>query len=493
MTAISKLQNSAFGKRYLGNKAFYMTVLGLIVPIIVQNSISNFVSLLDNIMVGADSTAQMSGVSIANNLIFIYTLTIFGGMSAATIFAAQYYGAGDENGVRYSFRYSMYVGVAVTVIATAILGFFTEELVQLFINDVENTGGGEETLQAASNYVKVMLLGLFPFAVSQAYAGILRVEGEAKLPMVASIASVLINLVLNYVFIFGHLGFEPMHAKGAAVATVIARYVEMLMIVLVAHYRQKRYSLYMFLDGAYRSLTIPVNLLKKILIRGVPLLLNEALWSLGMTTLNQQYSLRGLNVVAALTVATTLSNLFTSFYLSMGTAVSVMVGRTLGSADMNESRTMARKLIAFDIFLCVFVGLAMYALAPLLPAAFTETDADVRAIAKNMIRVYALSSPLIAFANCAYFTLRAGGRTVITFLFDSAYTWVVPLPLVFLLVNFTSLEIIPIYAAYYASDIVKVVIGYILLKKGIWIRNIVSELRQENANEEDRLGSTEKC
>ena len=472
--ALLRFSDSRFGRRYIGDRAFYAAVLGLIIPVVVQNSISNFVSLLDNIMVGTSSTEQMNGVSIGNQLIFVFNLCIFGGMSGATIFAAQYYGAKDEEGVRNSFRYSLWIAAVISLLAILVLGVFKTELISLYINDVESTGGAEETLRAGLDYVTVMLFGLVPFAVSQAYAGILRVSGETRLPMAASITGVLVNLCLNYVLIFGHFGFPPMKARGAAIATVISRYVEMLIIVIITHARIRWKNRYPFLRGAYQTLRIPAKLAKKISVRGLPLLANETLWSTGMATLTRLYSLRGLNAVAANTINSTLTNLFNVFFLSMGTAASVLVGCALGANDARDAKDKTRKIIFFELLISVSVGVILFLVAPALPRLYKEANADVRAIAVGMIRVCACTMPLLGFAHCAYFILRSGGRTGITFLFDSAYTWVVPIPIVFLLIHFTSLDIVAVFAANNASEIIKDVIGYVLLKKGVWIRNIVS-------------------
>ena len=476
-----RFSGSRFGRRYIGDRAFYMAVLGLIVPVVIQNSISNFVSLLDNIMVGAASTEQMNGVSIGNQLIFVFNLCIFGGMSGATIFAAQYYGAKDEEGVRNTFRYSLWIAAIISLLAIIVLGVFRTPLISLYINDVESTGGAEETLSAGIDYVTVMLLGLIPFAVSQAYAGILRVSGETRLPMTASVVSVLTNLCLNYVLIFGHFGFPAMKARGAAIATVISRYVEMLIIVIVTHARIKRSKRYPFLWGAYATLRIPAKLTKRITVRGFPLLVNETLWSTGMATLTRLYSLRGLNAVAANTINSTLINLFNVFFLSIGTAASVLVGRALGSSEPEDAREKARKIIFFELLVSLLVGGVLYAVAPALPRLYTEANADVRAIAVGMIRVSACTMPLLGFAHCAYFILRSGGRTGITFLFDSFYTWIVPIPIVYALIHFTDWGIVAVFAAYNASEIIKDVIGYVLLKKGVWIRNIVSASNREAA------------
>ena len=472
---LNRITGSRFGKRYIGDKKFFAAVLAIIVPVIIQNSISNFVGLLDNIMVGAVGTEQMSGVSISNQLIFVFMLCVFGAMAGPGIFAAQYTGAGDDKGVRNCFRLSMYIAFMVSGIAIAVFALFKEQLLSLYINDVDGTGGAEETLSAGMEYMEVMLWGLLPFAVTTAYASILRVTGETKLPMIAAVTAVLINLVFNYMFIFGHFGFSEMKAKGAAIATVISRYLEMLIVVYISHRRLKKSGKYKFLDGAYADIRVPMKVVKNISAKGAPLLVNEFFWSLGVTVLAQQYSLRGLNVVAANTVASTISNLFNVLFLSMGTAASVMVGASLGANDAEGAKLNARRIIAFEIFICVTVGAVMFALAPLMPALFTETTADVRAIAASMIRVIACIMPINGFAHCSYFILRAGGKTFITLLFDAGYTWFIPVPLAFALVRLTGLEIIPIYLICNAAEIIKVILGYILLKKGIWINNIVAD------------------
>ena len=291
------------------------------------------------------------------------------------------------------------------------------------------------------------------------------------------------NLVGNYILIFGHLGAPALGARGAAVATVISRYVEMLIIVVVAHRRNRRDGTYGFLSHAYSHFHIPGWLAKRITVKGMPLLVNELLWSVAVALLAQLYSLRGLNVVAANTITSTITNLFNVFFLSMGTAASVLVGRKLGERNDESSRACARQIIAFDIVICVVVAAVMFAVAPLLPQIYRKATVDARRLAVAMIRICACSAPLSAFANCSYFILRSGGRTGITFLFDSGYSWIIQIPLVYSLVHFTDLGILYVFGACHAAELIKDIFGYILMKKGVWIRNIVSEPEPEVAYE----------
>ena len=473
---LARLRQSKYGK-YVGDRAFYMTVLSLIVPVIIQNSISNFVSLLDNIMVGSVSVNQMNGVSIANQLVFVFNLCVFGGVSGPGIFGAQFFGANDDKGVRYAFRYSMYVALGVSILGSLIFLFFREPLISSYINEPDSPESAAEMLKVGTEYITIMIAALLPFAVSQAYAGILRSAGETKLPMFAAVAGVIVNLVLNAVLIFGLFGFPEMKARGAALATVISRYVELSIIVVCSHARQKKYPQnrsYIFLKGAYESAKIPMKLVRSITVKGLPLLVNEAMWSMGMAMLVQLYSRLGPDVVAANTITSTLTNLFNVFFISMGTAAAVLVGQALGKNDAELARRHVRQLIAFQMLICLTIGFIMFAVSPLLPYCFGKADADIRKIATSMIRVCAVMMPVNGLTHCAYFILRSGGRTIITFLFDSAYTWLIPIPLVLMLVSCTPLNVVQIYICAHAVDFLKAALGFILLKQGIWIRNIVS-------------------
>lgn len=475
--ALKKLSSTKFGKRYLGDRAFYMAVLGIVIPVVIQNSISNFVSLLDNLMVAAVNTNQMNGVSIANQLIFVFNLCIFGGVAGPGIFSAQFFGAGDKKGVRDSFRYAMVIGAFVSVAAIVIFALLRTPIAATYINNPESQEAADEMLSVASDYLLIMMAGLIPFGISQAYASILRSCGETKIPMFASIVGVLVNLCLNAVLIFGLFGFPEMKARGAAVATVISRYVEMIIIVVMSHARCNKYPTnpaYSFLNGAYKHFSIPMELVKKITIKGLPLLLNEAAWSMGMAMLSQLYSRLGTDVVAAQTINSTLANLFNVFFISMGTAASVMVGQPLGMNDFDGAKRNVRCIMFFQMCICFTFGTIMLLVSPLLPYCFKEADAAIRTIATGMLAVTACAMPVNGFAHCSYFILRSGGRTIITFLFDSAYTWLIPIPLVYSLVTFTNLPILSVFICCHIADLIKVALGAILLKKGVWIRNIVS-------------------
>ena len=457
--------------RFIGNKAFYKSVVTLPIPIVIQQFITSFVSLLDNIMVGSLGTEAISAASIANQVMLVFILAVFGGMSGAGIYGAQFFGKGDTDGMRYTFRCKMYFGVLISAAAILVYLFFGESFIAAFLKGESNGGDLALTQRGGCDYLNIMLWGLPPFALVQVYAGTLREAGETRAPMFAGICAILTNLFGNWVLIFGHLGAPAMGVQGAAIATVVSRYVELLIVASHAHRHTDKYP---FFAGAYKSLYVPGSLAMKILRTATPLLINEILWSLGMTFITQFYSSRGLNAVAALNINGTAWNLFSVIMMGMGSAVAIMVGQRLGAGKMDEARDVDRKLIFLTEVIHVIIGIGMVLAAPLVPRLYNVSE-EVRDLTRQLLMIAGCALPIHSFAHVTYFTIRSGGRTVITFLFDAVYTWVIAVPLAFCLTRFTELTITQVYFCVQFVDILKVMIGLIMLKSDFWARNVVNE------------------
>lgn len=458
-------------ERFIGDKAFYKMVLLIAFPILVQNGITNFVSLLDNIMVGQLGTEQMSGVAIVNQLINVFNICIFGAVSGASIFSAQFYGQGNQEGVRNTFRFKVICCTLITLIWIGIFLYSGSGLINMFLHE-GGAGDIRMTHQAGVEYLLIMLIGILPYTFTQIYASTLRETGETILPMIAGIIAVVINLFLNYLLIFGKLGCPKLGIAGAAIATVVSRFFETAIVIIWTHIHRERN---VFIQGVYRTLKIPKNLVKQIIIKGMPLLVNETLWSAGQAVLVQCYSLRGLNAVAALNISTTVSNLFNIVFIALGSAISIVIGQQLGAGELKKAVETDRKLIFFSVGCCIIVGIVMLFAAPAFPKIY-NTSEEVRHLATGLIRIASVFMPLYAFYHASYFTLRTGGKTMITFLFDSCYVWVVNIPVAFILSRFTGLPLLPVYFLCQSVEIVKGILGYVLLKKGVWINNMVDEM-----------------
>ena len=459
-----------FIKRYIGDRRFYRMLLMVALPIIVQNGITNFVSLIDNIMIGSIGTEQMTGVSIVNQLFMVFNITIFGLVSGAGIFGAQYYGKGDEEGIRYTFRFKMISCILFSVFAIALFWFLGEGLISLFLHEGSEGIDLDATLYFGKQYLAIMLIQFIPNAITQAYSSTLRERGQTVVPMVAGVTAVFINVVLNTVLIFGLLGFPKLGVAGAAIATCIAKTIETIIVIVWTHTHSKEYE---FINGAYRSLYIPRQLIGQIVVKGAPLMMNEMMWSLGMTFLVQIYSTRGAAVVTSQNIANTLMNFYNVIFISIGSAISIIVGQLLGAGKMEEAVDTNRKLTFTAVFSSAILGVVVIFVAPYFPLIYNTTD-EVRSMSTSFLQIAGLFIPLWAFVNSAYFTLRTGGKTFVTFLFDSVFVWVVTIPAAYFLTGFSGLGIVLIYFICQALDLIKAVIGYVLLKSKIWVVNMVA-------------------
>ena len=459
-----------FKNRFIGDKKFYKTLFSVALPIMVQNAITHLVNLADNVMVGRLSTEAMSGVSIVNQFTFIFTLLVFGVVSAGGIFTAQYYGKKDFEGVKNTFRLKLIMNLFAGIFGVVCFIVFKENLINLFLHEGEG-GDLALTLNYGIEYLMILVIGFIPFALYQSYASTMRETGDTVTPMVASLLAVATNFILNAILIFGLLGAPAMGVKGAAIATVISRFLELAILVFKSHLNTKRY---VFAKGVFRNIKIPKALIKQMIIKGLPIAVNELLWAIATILRNQCYSTRGLEVVAAQNISTTLFNVFAVTYLALGQASAILTGIELGANRIEQAVIDADRQNAFSVFATTCIAIVFSALAFVFPLAY-NTSAEIQLLARNMMLSLGITMPFVAYAHAVYFVMRAGGKVAITFLFDSVFMWVIVMPLCFILSRFTTLPIMPLFIICQATEVLKCFFGAFLYRRKTWARSIVNE------------------
>lgn len=457
-------------KKFIGDKAFYKTVMAVAIPIMIQNFITNFVNMLDNLMVGRLGTEQMSGVSIVNQLIFVFGLAVFGALSGAGIFTAQFFGKKDDDGIRHTIRYKVMVTLLLLCVATVVFLTFDDQLINLFLHESDSNGNIELTLSYAKTYLKIMVIGALPFCVTQIFSSTLRETGETIAPMMAGIAAVVTNCCLNAILIFGLLGFPALGVNGAAIATTISRFVECGVVITYVIVKRRKFS---YFKGVFRSFKIPKKTFRDITVKGMPLLFNEFFWSLGMSLLSVAYSLHGIDVVAGYSISSTVMNLANIAFISLGNSIGIIIGKQLGANQFEKAYDTDRKLITFSVLISIFIGVAVFFISDKIPLLYNVSE-EAKVFAGFFIKVCACFIPVHAFANASYFTIRSGGKTLVTFLMDSVFIMCVNVPIAFGLYYIADIPIWFSFPIIQAIDIIKVIIGMILVKKKVWLNNIVA-------------------
>ena len=456
---------------YFADKAFFKKVFAITLPIVIQNGITNLVSMLDNVMVGNVSSEATSAVAIVNQFMFVFYLVTFGAVSAAGIFTAQYHGKGDTENVRATFRVKVFICAVAGAIGLLLFIFCGDYFINTFLTETDTQIDMQLTLTLGKRYLSIMLWGILPYSLSQAYSSTLRETGKTVPPMAASTVAVVVNLILNYALIFGHFGLPALDVRGAAIATVVSRYVEFLILVIWTAANRKKCP---FIAGAFRSLRVPAQLVGKIAVMGMPLMMNEALWSLAVTVRNQCYSTCGLDAVTAVSISSAITNLFSVVYFSLGTAIAVIIGHLLGAGQIEEAKRTDKKLLIFAFGCTVIVSCVLAAVSRLFPM-FYKTSESVASLATYMIIVFSIIIPFDAYATGAYFTLRSGGKVIFTVLFDSVFMWVIIVPVMFVLSRMTDIDIRWLFAIGEGLELLKALLGFILLRKTNWAVRIVKE------------------
>ncbi len=454
---------------FKSNKALFALLFTTALPIIIQNAITNFSGLLDNIMVGRLGELPTNGVSSANQLFFVLQLCLYGAVGGAGIYTAQFFGTRNHSGIKFTLIFKIAVATLVALIGMAIFYFFGENLIGLFVEGEGSIADKQAVIDYGKTYILIILIGIIPFGISQAYASTLRETADTVFPMIASAIAVVVNLILNYTLIFGKFGAPELGVTGAAIATVISRYLEAILLISRLHSNKK----YEFIKRDVKP-AVTKQVFWGIVKTSITLFVNEFLWSAGMTTINQCYSTRGLSAYAAVNIVSTLSNTLNVVNISLGTSICILLGQMLGQNKRDEAKKASRSMTVVSVMICAAIAIISVAISPFFPRLYNVSD-EIRSLATSLIIIAGCIIPVDAIANASYNTLRSGGKVFLTFTFDSGFTWLISVPLAFCLSRFTQISIVPLFFACNAINILKSVIGLILTGKGIWLNNIVEK------------------
>lgn len=453
------------------NKELYRRAMHLAIPMMIQNGIANMVGLVDNVMVGSLGTESMTGVSIAGQLIFVFNLAVFGGLSGPGIYGAQFYGQKNLSGFRSAFRLKYWIGLTILLLGTLVFLFAGDSLIGMYLRGNSAEIDPVLTASLSRQYLNTMLLGLPAFIIAQVYVTSLRETGCSIVPMVGGLVSVAVDVIFNYFLIYGAWGFPKLGVQGAAIASVLARYVDLAVVAGWSHCHMDTHS---FLRNVYHTFRVQGTLARNIILKSMPIFFNEFLWAGGLAALTQTYSTRGLDIVAGMNISNAICNLMNVVFVAMGSAVGILIGQELGASQYEKAQKDAFRLMWFIGGLSCILTLLLAAASPVFPLCYNTTG-EIRQYATYFILITAVFFPVQGFLNALYFTIRSGGKTIVTFLFDSVFTWVIVLPAASLLCRFTQMPVLGIFAVVQALDIIKLFVGVVLIRKGIWISNLAEE------------------
>lgn len=442
---------------------FVRRVIAIAWPMVLQQLINSSVNLLDNLMVGQLGGMQISAVAAAGKFFTVAQMGMFGLIATSGVYISQFSGAQNDRRVKESVRFSFVSSfllallfvLPAALIPQAIGGFFTKD------------PGIREPIAA---YMPFAALALLPQIYSMSSQGAMRCLGETRLPLILGFVPVITNTALNYALIFGHFGLPALGVRGAAIATLISRSLEMLATALAV-----RKAGFVF-DGALRKpLEISAELIRSVLRRALPLCLNEIGFGSGMAVLFKFYGTRGAEVLAAMNISGTVSELFFVLSSGMAVATTVIVSKPLGANELEQAKSNAYRMYKLSLLLGLFFSALMFASAGVFPGFYNVGD-EIRGMAAYFIRVYALFYIVYTANSQVYFILRSGGDMKNTLKLDSGFFFLVNIPIVGLATYLTNWSVLILYLVGQLTDLVKLLLSTKLLLRESWVRNLVGEV-----------------
>ena len=447
---------------YKKNLDFYKLLITISIPIVIQNLISSSLNLVDNVMIGQLGETYIAATGLANQIYFIMTLILFGGNSGISIYIAQYWGKKETDKIKSVLSIGLIFALFVSTIFFIIGFVFPTQTLALMSKDTA-------VVSLGASYMRIVSLSYIITAISFAFGFSSRSVGHPKLPMTAAVVSLMINTVLNYILIFGKFGFPVMGIEGAAIATLIARVVEFIIII------GGIYKTIPVLAVSFKNFfTISSDLVKKVGKTAFPVILNEGFWSLGMTAYALVYARIGTEAVAAVMITNTVNNLFMVVGFGLGNASSVMLGNTLGAGEIDKAIDYNKKFLALSIIGGVIVGGLIMAIGPFLIRNLYQLTPESYDITLKTLFILALFMSFKFYNTIIVIgTLRSGGDTVYSMAMEITSVWLIGVPLAALGGFVFKLPVYWVVAMVNIEEVFKVLIGLPRLLSNKWAKRLV--------------------
>ena len=419
-----------------------------------QNFLSAFVNILDTVMIGKLGTIELAAVGLGNQLFFLLNLILYGIGSGSMVFTAQFWGKKDFKGLHKTLGISMLVSVFFAILFTLCCVSMPKEILSLYTKDTA-------VIEVGVQYLRLSALCFIPFAINFMLMITLRSIEKVKVAVGATLVSLVVNTTLNAILIFGLLGAPALGVRGAAIATVIARFVELFITFAVTKYR--KYPVHFTFDAQF---------LKVYLLIVLPVLLNETLWSFGITFHHKIFASINTFSYAAFNITNTISQLTWVIFIGFGNGVSVLIGKKIGEKHDSEARQYAAKVLLFIPVIALFIGAALIPISYLVPFIF-NVEPIVLSTVKKLFIVLACCYPLKASNMCILIGLvRAGGDTRFGMICDTFIMWLIAIPLAYSVSRYTALPPWVVYMCLFSEEPLKLLLGLWRINSGKWLHSV---------------------
>ena len=445
------------------DKQFYKLLLSIALPIAMQNLITFAVSMVDTLMLGTLGEVELSAASISNNLFFVFMILNFGLAGGSNILISQYWGKNDVKAIHKVLAIMYKVCVALSIIFTAIALFAPRLFISIFTPDMAVVDAGEK-------YLSIVGLGYFFYAITNCSIMMLRSVKTVKISMVVYSISLLVNAFFNWILIFGNLGAPRLGIEGAAIATVLARFVEFAIVMCFMAFFEKK------IKFRLSHFKIKDALMKKDYIKTcTPVVFNEFLWAMGSSMVAVIVGRLGTEVVAANSISNVVNQFVTVFIFGLSSAAAVMIGNSIGEGNYKKTKEYAATIAICVACLAVFAGLLTFTLRPFIVQFYNVSDLT-KSIAMDIMAVNSVIVFFQAMANTTNIgILRGGGDVKFVLVNDVIFMWLVAIPLGFIAAFVWGWPVIAVFCVIRVDEILKVICSTRRIISWKWITNVTRD------------------
>lgn len=448
-------------RQIFGDKEFFVKLINIALPISVQNLVMTSLNLVDNIMIGQMGETSIASVALANQVYFLMSMFLFGICSGSAVFYAQYWGKKDVASIRRVLGLNLTLSCSVALFFTFVSLLLPKTVLRIFSSD-------PKVIELGSSFLVIVCISYIFTAVSFSFSFTLRSTGNTKLPMIASIIALGLNTGLGYMLIFGLFFFPEMGVVGAAIAILIARTVEMIIIL------SSVYLLKLPPAGTIKEfLNIRRDFVGRFFNTTLPVIFNEVLWSMGVTMYSIAYARMGTDIIAAVNISSTVERIATVLFVGISNACAVMVGNKIGEGDEKTAFVYAKRLAILGPVLGIFMGLGVILLSSRILSSY-KVSPEVYNNAGIILKIFGLIMAIKIFNMINVVgILRSGGDTKFSLFIDTAGIWFIGVPLAFIGGLVWALPVYIVYILVNLEEAFKFVLGIKRFVSGKWINNLV--------------------
>ncbi|MEF9960331.1 MAG: MATE family efflux transporter [Niameybacter sp.] len=443
------------------DKEFFKLLFTIAIPIMIQNLISSSLNMIDTLMIGRLGEGEIAAVGLANQIFLLIMVGLTGICAGAGVFISQYWGKKDITNIKRMLGLALGVGAVYALAITWVVQSFPTQMIGFFNKE-------PRILELGTSYIKIVSFSYVLTAITFAYSYGLRCIGRTKLPMAASAVAVVINIIFNAIFIFGFGIVEPMGVAGAALATLLARIVETVIIVGTVYVR--KYELAATLKELF---SIPRDLVTKASQLMLTITVNELCWGLGTIIYTKAYGHIGSAAVTSIQIVNTITNFFLVVIFAIAAAVLTIVGNAIGEGEIEKAKLYAKRIMILSTGLGLFIALSIAVTAPLVVSCFNVTP-EVASVTMNILRINAvIIIPRIYAVVMIVGIFRAGGDTKCSLILEACTMWGIGVPLSFLGVYVFNLQLEFVVMMLVMEEVVKSILCMWRFKSNKWIHNMV--------------------